>query len=452
MIFPIVFQRLRLLPSAWLRCFSRGLGSVSGLFCLALLQTVAAEAAAPAVVFTNLPAYGANGNLAGLVLNADPSTNSILVFIYVAGDWYSQPNCANQLTPIQPDGSWSADISSSSNDKYATEIAAFLVPSSYSQACVNGIPGLTIPASAEAVVYVNRAAPTARKLDFAGYGWSAKTSNGALAGPGPNYFSDSTNNVFVDGAGALHLWITYTNSTWPCAEIISDRSFGYGQYRFTVQADVNALDPSAVLGMFTYSDDSAYNDREIDLELSHWNYAFGPSNVEDYAIAPYNNGQLVRFPLSLGITNSTHSLIWQSNSVAFQTLNGNFTAQPASSNLLENFTATTGIPPAGGEQIHINLWLNKGNAPVNAQPVEAVLSQFEFVPLGPPPPAQLLQVSPLPGGGAQLTVQGQLDWHYDILTSTNLVNWSSLATVIATNNLFIFNDTNPPAAAVPILI
>jgi hypothetical protein len=199
--------------------------------------------------------------------------------------------------------------------------------------------------------------------------------------------------------------------------------------------------------MFTYSDDSAYNDREIDMELSHWNFAFGPTDVEDYAVSPYNTGQLLRFPLPEDTTNSTHSMIWQSNSVAFETLNGNFASQPAVSNVLQTFTSTTGIPPAGGEQIHINLWLNKGNVPVNGHPVEVVLSQFEFVPLGPRQPAQLLLVSPLPGGGAQLTIQGQTDWHYDILSSSNLVNWSTLATVLATNSLFSFTDTNLIAGA-----
>lgn len=452
MTFPMFFDRLSLLFSAGLRCFSRGLRSISGLFCLVLLPTVAANADAPAVVFTNLPAYGANGNLAGLVLNADPSTNSILIFIYVAGDWYSQPNCASQLTPIQADGSWNADISSSSNDKYATEIAAFLVPSSYSQPCVNGTPGLTIPAAAEAVVYVNRAAPSARQLSFAGYSWSVKTSNGGLAGPGPNYFSDSTNNVFVDGAGALHLWITYTNNTWPCAEVISDRSFGYGQYRFTVQADANALDPSAVLGMFTYSDDSAYNDRENDIELSRWNYAFGPSNVADFAVSPYGNRQLLRFALPDGTTNSTHSFIWQKNNIAFQTLNGPFNAEPPGTNILASFVCSTGVPPAGGEQVHINLWLNQGNAPSNGLPVEVTISNFEFVPLGAPPAAQLNSVQVAADGNVQLTAAGNSDWHYQIQASSDLLDWSLLGTVLATNPAvafsslpvaFSFIDTNP---------
>ncbi len=417
-----------------------------------LIPVSSARAAIPALIITNLPAYGSSGNLGGVVSNANLTTNCVAVFIYVAGDWYSKPDCTSQLTPIQPDGSWSADITTGSSDKNATEIAAFLVPTNYNQPCVDGTPGLTIPAQAEAVVYANRVDPSARWFTFSNYGWSVKTSGGSLAGPGPNYFSDSTNNVWVDTGGLLHLKITSTSNEWQCVEIISDRSFGYGQYRFSVQANVNGLDPNVVLGLFTWSNDSAYNDREIDIELSRWDYANGANNVEDYAISPYGTGQLIYFALPSGITNSTHSFIWQSNQVAFQSLNGQFNPAPPGTNILQTWNSTAGIPPAGGEQVHINLWLDRGNPPVTNQPTEVVLSSFEFVPLGPPPPAHLSGLFPTVAGGLQLSVSGQSDEHYRIFSSSNLLDWLGIGLVLATNSNvtfssvpvgFTFTDTNP---------
>lgn len=414
--------------------------------CLAFCR-LQAEAASPSIIITNLPAYGAHGNLGGLVLNANPATNCVVVFIFVAGDWYSKPGCASPLTPIKPDGSWTANITPNVNDVNATEIAAFLVPTNYNQPCVNGVPGLPVPPQAEAVVYANRINPGARQFNFSDYAWWVRTSSGGLAGPGPNYFSDSPNNVWIDAQGLLHLKITHANNTWQCVEIISARSFGYGQYRFMVAAPVNGLDPSVVLGMFTWSNDTAYNDREIDMELSRWNYAFGPTNVENFAVAPYNSGQVSRFSLAAGVTNTTHSFIWQSNHIAFQTLNGSFASPPAVSDVLQSWNCALGIPPAGGEQVHINLWLNQGNAPVNGQPVEVVLSQFEFVPLGSPQPAQLTQLTGQPGGNVRLSVQGAMDWHYQMLASSNLLSWLKIGTVLATNNLFQFTDTNPASSS-----
>jgi hypothetical protein len=407
---------------------------------------LSAKAVTPSIIITNLPAFGAHGNMGGVVLNADSDANRVLAFIFVAGAWYSKPACTSQLTVIQPDGSWSANISPSANDVNATEIAAFLVPSSYSLPCVNGASGLTIPSSALAVTYANRVNPARRQFAFSDYDWWIKTSSGSLAGPGLNYFSDSTNNVWVDAQGALHLKIINISGQWQCAEIISDRSFGYGQYRFTVTAPVNTLDANAVLGFFTWSDDSAYNDREIDMELSRWSYAFGPSNVEDFAVAPYNSGQVQRFPLPAGMTNTSHSFIWQSNNIAFQTLNGVSASSPAPTNVLQSWTCAIGTPPPGGEQVHINLWLNHGSAPTNGQPVEVIISKFEFAPLGPPPPAQLGSLIGPPGGTVQLSGQGVVDWHYQILASSNLLDWLSIGTILATNNIFHFTDTNPAAS------
>ena len=342
---------------------------------------LAARAVGPSIVITNLPVFGSLGNLAGYVTNANPATNCVAVYIFVGSDpvvsggyWYSKPSCASPLTPIQPDGSWTANITPVSSDTNATEIAAFLVPANYNQACVDGAAGLPIPPQAEAVVYADRVNPNARQFNFSDYGWWVKTSAGGLAGPGPDYFSDSTNNVWVDAQGLLHLKITHVSSEWQCAEIITDRSFGYGQYRFTVTTPVNNLDANVALGLFTYSYDSAYTGREMDLELSRWDYAYGTSDVEDYAVQPYSNpGQVLHFPLPAGVTNSTHSFIWQSTNIAFQTLNGDFASPPATSNILESWDCAVGTPPAGGEEVHMNLYLVNGNPPISGQPVEVVI-------------------------------------------------------------------------------
>jgi len=422
----------------------------------ALLASLASQAggASPAIVITNVPAYGTQGSLGGYVTNANPATNCVAVFIYVAGAWYTKPGCASPPTAIQPDGSWTAEITPNAADINATEIAAFLVPTNYDLACVNGAAGLPIPTVAEAVVYADRVNPTARRFNWSGYAWHVRGVG--VTGPGPNHYSNSTNNVWVDAQGLLHLAILYTNGAWQCVQIMTDRSFGYGQYRFTVASPIDSLDPSAVVGLFTWSDDTAYNDREIDIELSHWNYQFGSNNVEDYAVAPYDPGQVLRFAVPDSVTNSTHSFIWQPTNIAFQSLNGDFAPSPAASNILQRWACTNGIPPAGGEQVLINLWLNKGNAPVNGQPVEVILSHFEFVPLGPPPPAKLSQVNPLPGGNVQLAAQGQADRHYQMFSSSNLLDWLEIGAILATNSAitytsapvrFLFTDTNalPPA-------
>lgn len=52
--------------------------------------------------------------------------------------------------------------------------------------------------------YIRRS-PEVRTIIFAGHQWGVKDG---FHGPGPNEFSDSAENVWVDGAGSLHLKIT----------------------------------------------------------------------------------------------------------------------------------------------------------------------------------------------------------------------------------------------------
>ena len=69
---------------------------------------------------------------------------------------------------------------------------------------------------------------------------------------------------------------------------------------------VNDINPSVVLGLFTWSDDPAYTHREIDVECGRW---ADPSDVNNaqYVVQPWDwPGHLVRYAVPAGLTNSTH--------------------------------------------------------------------------------------------------------------------------------------------------
>ena len=91
-------------------------------------------------------------HLAGVVLNANPATNAVAVYIFVPGyGWVTKPTCAQPLTTIQADGSWSADVNTGGpGDLTATRFAALLVSTNFSQTCVLGLPNLPTSAYAQA--------------------------------------------------------------------------------------------------------------------------------------------------------------------------------------------------------------------------------------------------------------------------------------------------------------
>src|ERR1043165_5320768 len=431
-----MFARLNAMRAWW-----------QGLLVLLVTAWVRGVAATPTIIITNLPAYGSNDDLGGVVLGASPGAYKVAVFIYVPGyGWVTKPTCAQPLSTSETNGNWTADITTGGSDSNATRVAALLVSTNYNEPCVLGAAFLptNVFAQAAASAVVTRANPGGRFLSFSGYDWWVKTSAGPV-GPGPNFFSDSTNNVSVDGQGQLHLRITHRSNQWQCAEIVSARTFGYGNYRFELSSSANDLDRNVVLGLFTWSDDPAYADREIDIECSRWGIAADVNNAQ-YVVQPYYlSGHLTCYAVPAGQTNSTHLFTRESNRVSFQSLRGAFSVNPAPANVITNWTYTLAVPQTGDENVRLNLWLYNTNGPASSNEVEVVVKSFRFVPLGPPPRAALMNLNRPPGGQARFTIAGQPDWKYAVQAATDFLDWQELATLLATNNLIEFLDPNADA-------
>ncbi len=97
----------------------------------------------PAISFTAVPPLGSSSDLQGQVLHVTPSDYRVAVYIKVAGQWWTKPTEANPVTMIRFDGNWTTDITTGGNDAQATEIAAYLIPSSYTPPIVLG--GASLP-------------------------------------------------------------------------------------------------------------------------------------------------------------------------------------------------------------------------------------------------------------------------------------------------------------------
>jgi hypothetical protein len=225
------------------------------------------------------------------------------------------------------------------------------------------------PARQNPVVEIGVRRSTGRAIEFSGYTWQVKSSTGRI-GPGPNYFSDSPDNVWVDSLGRLHLKLTASNRRWYSAEVINTQSLGRGRYSFDLGSPVDALDPNVVLGLFTWSDDPDHNHREMDIEFSRWGNPADPTNGQ-YVVQPYDHpGNLQRIAAS-GASLSTQSFDWQPFAVAF----AGSTAAPSAWTY-----SGPDVPQPGSERARINLWLYRGAPPANGKAVEVVVGRFSFTP------------------------------------------------------------------------
>jgi hypothetical protein len=315
----------------------------------------------------------------GRVYCVNPDDYKIAVYIYVSG-WWTKPYWAWPLTTIQSDGAWATNITTGGNDPYATRLGAFLVPNGYNPPPMSG--GVELPAELyqNAVAYKTVERPAVFKtISFAGQDWFVKAAEWP-ADPGPCYYSDRPEDVWVDAAGHLHLKIANHSGRWYCTEVFTTQPSGYGDYIYRLASPVDLLDQNAVLGLFTWDDtDSAYAHREIDIEMSRWGLAAGPN--AQYVVSPWNSvGHRYQFNLALPEAESVHAFTWRADSVAFGSYRGN-QWPPALDSELQTWTYTgADLPPAGQGNARINLWLFNGAAPSDGQEIEVIVTAFNFVP------------------------------------------------------------------------
>lgn len=219
----------------------------------------------------------------------------------------------------------------------------------------------------------------ARTIEFSGRKWKVKASNQPV-GPGPNYFSDSTESVWVDENGQLHLKVIHKDGKWHSAEVITTEPLGYGTYQFKVASRAGQLDKFAVLGLFTWDTAAPeYNYREIDIELSQWGEE-GSLNAQ-FVIQPWKHpGNRQQFTLDPQADFSSHSFIWTPQNVQFISSAGGALA-PDTQKIVKQWSYTgADIPPAGPGNARINLWLMGGMSPSNGQEIEMILPAFEYIP------------------------------------------------------------------------
>lgn len=214
---------------------------------------------------------------------------------------------------------------------------------------------------------------TTRLINFSGYEWIVRTSDEGKQGPGPNYFSDSEENVWVDDDGRLHLKVVERNGNWYCSGVILRQSYGFKKYVFYVSSRVDDLDVNMVGGLFTHITD----DEEIDIEFSRWS---DPDNENSqFAVQPsFKAGNKKRYNLDLNENFSTHFFDWKPESIEFASYKGH-TLTPEADAIVNTWTYTgESIPPHNEERLKINLWLFRGASPANGIGGEMIIERVEI--------------------------------------------------------------------------
>ncbi len=221
-----------------------------------------------------------------------------------------------------------------------------------------------------------------RFINFAGGLWLVKDSPFPNpSSPGPNFWDSSEDSVWVDGQGRLHLKVRQIGGVWHSSQVTLLEPLDFGDYRFQVQGDPDLLDPNVVLGLFMFSS----NTEEIDIELSRWGAPADP-DAGQFVVQPYTSSpdNIDRFSIADAGAISTYRFDWQPDSVFFEAFEGGAVAPQSDADILHQYRYNgPDVPPlAPFAQISLNLWLMNGNAPMDSQEAEIIISDFAYtVPL-----------------------------------------------------------------------
>ncbi len=217
-------------------------------------------------------------------------------------------------------------------------------------------------------------------ITWKGHPW--KITNGGMAGVAPG----DAANVHVDGDGHLHLGIVHRDGKWTAAEVFTTENFGFGTYQWVVEGDVYKMDPTTVLGLFTYGPVKHIGtdaENEIDIEFSQWNKTCKGCDA-DFTVYPSTGNHKPNGKSSWednffvnGETLTTARMEWRSGEIVFTIMNG---AQPVgtTANVIKTETYksdATNIPQVP-VPVGINLWCFQAT-PASDQSV--VIRDFQFV-------------------------------------------------------------------------
>ncbi len=247
-------------------------------------------------------------------------------------------------------------------------------------------PLLLIPiAVASQSDFMSKVRYSKEPIQFSGYDWVIKETDEKV-GPGPNYFLNSSANIFTDVLDNLHLKIVKREGSWKCSEVISKNQFGYGRYVFNIKSRVDLLDPNAVLGIFLWDPNALKNyNHEVDIEVSKWS-ATNNMNAQ-FVVQPSTIPEnMKRFNMNLMGNYSSFTIDWFPDRILFNAYHGhiecdrNKNSKPMNVPIQSWVHKSKSIPVPRQSNIRFNLWLNEGKEPADGQEQEVIITCFSFTP------------------------------------------------------------------------
>jgi hypothetical protein len=203
-------------------------------------------------------------------------------------------------------------------------------------------------------------------LSWGGILWTV-SPNGAQ-GPENDPVTNSSNAVYVDSRGRLHLSIIQLRGAWHSVELRSQYPISYGTYQLIIDSAVGRFSDRTVFGMFAYRPHTKKYTNEIDVENSRFPRYLPPPFNAQYAVQPYKQrGHEHHYQVKPSYAPLLEQFTWYPPSngkgtVAFETRVGATSHSP----LLARWKYYGESDPTDTNMyLYLTLWLNHGLPPTH---------------------------------------------------------------------------------------
>ncbi|HPO14083.1 MAG TPA: DUF5011 domain-containing protein [Candidatus Hydrogenedentes bacterium] len=335
------------------------------------------------MVITYSPPYGSFDNIAGYVYGVEPSAAVVAGLNELDGNFWEKPWASQPYVTINADGAFYFDYTTGGSDQYTEKIHLFLIPASSIPDIPECLPCYSLPEFPTQLDYkvVDRTQPV-RTISAFGDDWEVKGPNDHTMGPGPNYFSDAEDAVWVDLDGHVHLTIQGED----CTEIISRQTVGYGTVSFVVKGRTDLFDKNVVFGGFTwdpFASESFF--REIDaVEISQFHDQAEVTlhqTIQPCSKCELCTGHCYQAPFALNDEDDsiTVYMTWQPGYVELRSYYGSFDLMnlpPLSELILKSEFSGSMVFEPGLENFRFNLWLFNGELTTTGLDYEVEITNF----------------------------------------------------------------------------
>jgi hypothetical protein len=204
------------------------------------------------------------------------------------------------------------------------------------------------------------------QITWSGRSWTVMSS--ISQGPENDPLTNSSDAVYVDSHGRLHLNIIQLRDSWKSVELRTAAPISYGRYRLIIDTATGKFSNRTVFGMFAFRPHSKKYTNEIDVENSRFPaYLPAPDNAQ-FAVQPYKEAHHEHhYYVKRSYRPLLEQFTWYPPSngkgtVAFQTRVG---ATPHSHLLTQWKYYGPDDPTSAHMYLYLTLWLNHGLPPTN---------------------------------------------------------------------------------------